>query len=392
MPQTSEVWDLIVIGAGAAGMMAVQRAAELGLRALLLEKNRKPGVKILISGGTRCNLTHNTNVAGILEAFGEQAKFLRPAVREFPPERVVEHFHQLGVVTKLEPNGKVFPATDRAYDVQQALWKSLLNSGAEAVLGEAVTQVNREPDSWLVTTAMDRYRARRLLVTTGGCSYSGCGTTGDGYAWMRELGHTIIEPRPALVPLTSPDAWVRELTGVTLEDVVLRAVPANFDIDCTDVNERLARVRKGATITRRTALLFTHFGLSGPAAMDVSRAVTRAEQPSDVQLVCDLLPDETVESLESRLQHECQQQGGRTTGRWLSELIPQRLAVAALERLRLDALGRLAELSRDARRGILRELKSMRLRVDGSRGFAKAEVTAGGVCRDEVNPKTMESR
>lgn len=394
-----DFWDLIVVGAGPAGMLSAFRAASLGLRVLLLEKNRKAGVKILISGGTRCNLTHDASVDELLEVFvPEQARFLRRAVHRLTPAAVVEFFHATGVPTKIEShNGKVFPASDRALDVQRALLSRMAEAEVDLRLGQAVTAIQPSAEGWHVVTEDRKWSASALLVTTGGRSYPGCGTTGDAYAWLESLGHTIVSPRPALVPLTSGDEWVKELSGLTLEDAHLRIVPASTVAEFVrmpDAVQRLAVCRKTQRIERRGSLLFAHFGLTGPAAMDVSRCVTDCRSPYDVRLLLDLLPEWTIERIQADLQTQTSQQGSRTLSRWLCEslAVPQRLASSVLAVRQLDAQLRLAELPKTGRNALLADLKSLPITITGSRGFAKAEVTAGGVSLAEVDPKTMVSR
>ncbi len=385
-------WDVIVVGAGAAGFMAAEQCARRGCRTVLIEKNRKPGVKILMSGGTRCNLTQATDVAGILREFGDQGRFLRSAVHDFGPDDLVRYFADAGVPTKIEETGKIFPTSDRALDVQRALWRQAMQAGVQLVLGQGVTALRHDDSNWRVETTAGFYHGRRLILTTGGCSYPGCGTRGDAYAWLEQLGHAIVTPRPALVPLTIDDAWLRELSGMTLPDVVIRVVPTEALRVGNDLAELLAVVRRRSLQERRSSLLLTHFGLSGPAAMDVSRRVTQAGDVSTVQLVCDFLPDVTLEMLQASLAQSADRQGGQTVLRFLGERLPQRLAVRLAEQAGLDPQGRLAELSKSHRRQLLREIKALPVKVTGSRGFAKAEVTAGGVSRAEIDPRTMASR
>jgi predicted Rossmann fold flavoprotein len=389
---SDSIWDVIVIGAGAAGMMAAVRCGQLGCRTLLLEKNRKPGVKILMSGGTRCNLTHNTDAQGILDAFGQQGRFLRTALYELDPHAVVRLFHDIGVPTKIEATGKVFPTSDRALDVQRALWNEVRKKGVEAVLEQAVERLDRERGVWHVTTSSRCWHGRRLIVTTGGCSYPGCGTRGDAYAWMAQLGHTIVTPRPALVPLTSADRWISELSGVTLDDVLVRVLSADLLQRPCDLAERLAICRKKCLAQRRSSLLFTHFGVSGPAAMDVSREVTARADPKTVRLVCDLLPAVSAEDLQDRLQRDSAASGARSVGRWLSTLLPHRLADSLVQQAGLEPDQRLAELGKSARRTLVERVKTLEIIPTGSRGMAKAEVTDGGVDLSDVDPRSMASK
>src|SRR4051794_1525567 len=196
-------WDAIIVGAGAAGLMAALAAAERGRRVLLLEKGKKPGVKILMSGGTRCNITHDCDARGIVEAFGSNGKFLHSALAAFGPRDAVAFFNAEGVATKVEETGKVFPVSDRALDVLNALLRRLERSGVRVALAEPATAVAPLADGgFRVTTPLRSVTCERLLVTTGGLSYPGCGTTGDGYGFARTFGHTIVPTRPALAPLT----------------------------------------------------------------------------------------------------------------------------------------------------------------------------------------------
>jgi predicted Rossmann fold flavoprotein len=385
-------WDVIVVGAGAAGMMAAETAARRGRRTLILEKNRKPGVKILMSGGTRCNLTQATDTDGIIETFGAQGRFLKHAVWEFSPEQVVRYFALAGVPTKVESTGKIFPVRDRALDVQQAMWRQTLDAGATPLLGQSVTSVEREASGWLVRTSDADFRSQSLIVTTGGCSYPGCGTTGDAYQWMEGLGHRIVTPHPALVPLIHETEWLRQLSGVTLEQVELNVVEATRLASVQDLTERMAIVRKRSLQQRRGSLLLTHFGFSGPVAMDVSRQFTSVDDPRSRLLVCDFLPDVSWEELDRQLTDDAARQGGRTLVRVLETRLPQRLLQQLLQHAGMDPLQRLAELNKTRRRQLVSELKSFVVPIYGSRGFAKAEVTAGGVHRSDVDPHSMASK
>lgn len=395
LPTTGSDWPLIVIGAGAAGMIAAARAAHLGVRTLLLEKNTKVGVKILISGGTRCNLTHAAEPAEMLSTFDKrQARFLRNAFFAFPPHEVVEHFRRLGVPTKTEDTGKIFPRSDRALDVQQALLNDLRKAEVVIKLSSPVQSIRRHPgaERFEIETSQNTYRAEYLLVTTGGKSYPGCGTTGDGYGWLESFGHTITPPRPALVPLVASASWIAELSGLTIEDALVRVTPAPVLASASAPDQVVAIARKHQLRERRSALLFTHFGFSGPAAMDISGTITAEPNPLDLRLVCDFLPHTEVAELSAHIHHQVRSQGQRSVGRLLQELLPSRLGQAIASLADVPADRRLAELTKRDLKSLMALIKANPIAVSGSRGYAKAEVTAGGLSLNEVHPKTMQSK
>lgn len=399
MTSGNRSYDVAILGAGAAGLCAAIRAAERGRSVVLLEKNRRPGVKILMSGGTRCNMTNarglrNLRVISgpidplynpaeaqgarsIQQAFGAEGKFLGPALKSLSVERSVELFENEGVATKVEGNGKVFPLSDRAVDVVNALVARLSRTAAEVRLNSGVIEVLAQPDGsgFTVRTADAMVSATRVIVAVGGQSYPGAGTCGDGYGVARGFGHSIVEPRPALVPIRVKPDWVPDLKGVTLPDVV-------------------ASIRSNggpALLERREALLFAHFGLTGPAILDVSRAVARHDGSNPLDLALDLVPDTKAEELDKYFQ-AAGRSGRRSVATLMPESLPKRLAEAVMLAAGLP-VGRLGpDLARDERRHLVASLKSLRLPVAGTLGFAKAEVTSGGVALDEVDSKTLESR
>ncbi len=264
--------------------MAAAAAAERGVRTLLVEKNRKPGVKILMSGGTRCNITQATDNRGIVAAFGPPGPF--PALgagRTRRRARPSSCSSSEGVATKVEDTGKIFPASDKAADVLAALLRTARSAAARA---GARRRRARHP-ARCRRLSLANHRARTLatpslLITTGGQSYPGCGTTGDGYRWAAAFGHTIVPPRPALVPLTTNAAWVRPLQGITIPDVAVRVLERDGDDSSPRSKRPLAE--------RRGSFLFTHFGLSGPVVLDVSRVVSGHPRPASLVLECDFLP------------------------------------------------------------------------------------------------------
>jgi hypothetical protein len=396
-------YDVAVLGAGAAGLMAAARAAECGARVILLEKNRRAGVKILISGGTRCNITNARGlrrldavtgpidpeydvgqcrgVRAIQQAFGPNGSFLGPSLRRLDVDATIRLFEQAGVATKVEGNGKVFPASDRAVVVLEALVRRLERSGASLRCHSPASGVEpigggpTDPPGFAVRLPDSTIDARRVIVTVGGRSYPGCGTTGDGYTIARALGHTIVEPRPALVPIRVDADWVGDLRGVTLPDVVASIhAPGG-----------------GPLQDRREAVLFAHFGLTGPAILDVSRSVARSDDPRRLTLRLDLLPDVAREGLDRAIQASSRQ-GRRALTSLVPPSLPRRLAecMAMASGIPGDRMG--PDLSRDERHRLVDALKGLSLPILGTLGFEKAEVTSGGVALDQVDPATLESR
>jgi predicted Rossmann fold flavoprotein len=368
-------WDVAVIGAGAAGLMAALRAAELGRRVLLLEKNRRPGVKILMSGGTRCNITHATDNRGIVEAYGPPGRFLHSALAAFSVQDTIDFFEAEGVATKVEETGKVFPVSNKAADVLDALLRRLQRSGAALALGEPVLDVAGGEPGLVLTTPARAVGARRVILTSGGRSYPGSGTTGDGYAFAAKFGHSIVPPRPALVPVTVGVPWVAGLRGVTIPDAAVRVL---------DGSRPLA--------ARRGSLLFAHFGLSGPVILDVSRVVSGHPRPEVLALEIDLLPAVKEAEFDEFLRTESLASGKKQLAVVLSDPLPRRLCEALLAAAGMPIDRKAASLSRSDRARLVQAVKRLRLPVTGTLGFGKAEVTAGGVALDEVDSRWMRSK
>lgn len=399
-----EIWDVIVIGAGAAGLMAAERSASRGLHTLLLEKNRKPGVKILMSGGTRCNVTHNTDTRGIVAAFGKQGKFLHSALSRLSPRDVVTLLEGEGVPTKVESTGKIFPVSDTAVDIQQALLSRLQRSGAKLALGKSVQGISGQSPRFKLKTASGELVSRNVIVTCGGKSYPGCGTTGDGYEWARQFGHAIVPTVPSLAPLACDSAWLRGLQGLTLTDVELSLIirsnpevsdlsrpdPLSQAIDKPKILDKPKKNDKPPTI--RGSIVLTHFGISGPAAMNLSRFVSYAPIDSRLQLLCDFVPSITEENLFQQLRSECQSHGKRQISSLLGSIVFQRLADSLLDQIPISGQRQSGEASNKELHSICGALKRQPISLSGTLGFAKAEVTAGGVALDEVDSSTMQSK
>jgi len=370
---------LVVVGAGAAGLWAALSAARRGARVLVLEKTARTGTKILASGGTRCNLTTTLGAPEAGRLYGPRGeRFLRHALGQLSPAAVVEAFEALGVPCVEAPLEKVFPASQRARDVRDALERACLAAGVEFRFRQRVVGVRPAPSGYLLELESEPpVEAARALLCPGGQSYPGTGTTGDGYRWLEQLGLPLVRPVPALVPLTSPQPWVHGLTGLAVQDAEVRLLDG-----------------AGRVLQRRARpVLFTHEGLSGPGAMDVSGQVAQAASsgdPVDLAVGLDLVPDLEREELRKQLVEGASAQGSPRVARALEQRLPRRLVEAACEALGLPPNPRCRELDRGARHTLVEGLKGLRIPVDGTLGYDRAEVTRGGLDLRAVNPRTLE--
>jgi len=380
--------EIIVIGAGAAGLWAAARTAELGASVRVLEKTPRTGTKVLASGGTRCNLTTTLGPEAAARLFGPQgARFLRAAFRTLPPALLRARFEALGVRTVEEPLEKVFPASGSAREVRDALERAARGAGARIECDSGVRGVEREGDAWCVRLHDGRrLRTRRLLVCPGGRSHPRTGTTGDGYAWLAALGLPIVEPVPALVPLASPAAWVRELAGVSLQSVGVRL-----------------RGPTGALLAERARpVLFTHRGVSGPGALDLSEPVAREEAaavrearaPRVHALLLDLAPEREREALRADLAALVARAGAPLLAPSLAHALalPRRVLERSLVQAGLEPESRASGITRADRHALVEAVKALEVPVDGTLGFAQAEVTAGGLALSALDPRTLRVR
>jgi hypothetical protein len=381
---TSEIG---VIGAGAAGSWAAAAAARAGRTVTLLEKTPRVGTKVLASGGTRCNLTTTLDAQHAAELFGKSgARFLAPALRALSPADLRARFEEWGVETVEAPLEKIFPKSGRARDVRDALEREVRASGARIVFDAAVEAIERKGDVWHVVRGPHVDRFARLIVCPGGMSYPKSGTTGEGYAWLERLGLPIVEPVPALVPLSSSAAWVHELSGIAVQEVEARLLDEKRTI--------LGR--------RRRPVLFTHKGLSGPGVMDLSEPVARAHAkasrqrgaPPKFTLELDLVPELSREAVRDLLIDAAGRAGAPLLSRVLPIDIPKRLLFAVTRQAGLgrDVDPRPNQLDKQARHALVETLKGLSVPIDGTLGFDFAEVTAGGLALTHVDPGTLRVR
>lgn len=377
-------YDVVVIGGGPAGMMAAGRAGELGARVLLVEKNETLGHKLLMTGGGRCNLTQaEFDDKKLVAAIGQKGKFLFSSLSLFGPEEMLEFLAARNVPTKIEKNGRVFPVSNKAADVLRALKNYLQKNGVEMLFGANVLGFEMEENDGQkritgVRLANRIIRAKKFILATGGKSYSMTGSTGDGYVWAKECGHSIIVPTSTLVPLKTQEKWVKEVQGVSLEDVkinLLRDRDAKFCISTTG------------------DIIFTHFGVSGPAILNLSRKITEftiKNTPSCITI--DLKPKLDKKALDVSIQKDFIKYANKNIANYLVELLPPKLAKVFLQLADIPAEKKINVVTKVERTRIVSLFKDLRLTVIGNTGFEQAMVTRGGVDLIEVEPKTMRSK
>jgi predicted Rossmann fold flavoprotein len=371
--------DVAIVGAGAAGLAAAifAKRADPAVRLSILDGARQPGAKILVSGGSRCNVTNT--VVTEADFNGGSSAVVRRVLRALPVPATIAFFAGLGVPLREEPNGKLFPESGRSRDVLAALLAELGRVGATLHANTRVLDLVQTPDAFVVTTSAGEIRARAVVLATGGLSLPKTGSDGWGYEAARRFGHRIVPTTPALVPLVldaaQPTSMHRSLSGVSH--------PAEIDVRAN-----------GATVARVPgSLLWTHFGLSGPAALDASRHWLRATLDGGiVEARASLCPGRTFESVDRRSTDLARARPRASLAAIASEFVPSSVAAAMIAALGLSGTRTLATLSRDDRRRIVHALTEWPLAVTGSRGYAFAEVTAGGIPLDEIRPATLESR
>ncbi len=369
--------DVAIVGAGAAGLATAifTRRLNPARSVLLLDGARKPGAKILVSGGSRCNVT-NTDVTAA-DFWGGPSSIVRRVLRALPVPDTIAFFEQLGVGLHEEPDGKLFPNSNKSRDVLDALLGEANRCGVRLSSDHRVLDVIPTDSGFRLVTSRGDLDCGAVVLATGGQSLPKTGSDGTGLAIARRLGHSITPTTPGLVPLllADEDALHRELSGVA-EDVELTVW-----VD-------------GAVQKRITgALLWTHFGISGPAALDASRHWLRAElERREVRLTASFAPGVTFDDLDRRWTGLAAERPKASVQTALASMVPASVAAAVLRRLRIDAVVALAHFPRDERRRLVRALVEWPLPVIGTRGYNYAEVTAGGVALTEIDPATMESR
>lgn len=368
---------LIIVGAGAAGLMAAGKAAERGLDVLLVEKNDRVGKKLLISGKGRCNITNNTDIDGLIDNIPGNGNFLYSAFYNFSNTDLIAFLNENGLETKVERGGRVFPVSDVSRDVVDTLYRYAAGKGARVILKTPIKEI-LVCEGRVAGVSLNDGRTMEcssLIIATGGCSYPGTGSTGDGYEMARRVGHSITPLRPSLVPLLTGEDWVPGLQGLSLRNVAVTIINKNSRKVFSDFGE----------------MLFTHYGVSGPVILSASRHILDYGY-KDVRLVIDLKPALTEETLDARIQRDFEKYARKQFQNSLDDLLPQKLIPVVVKLSAIPGDKPVNQITKDERYRLVRLLKSFGMTITGSRPITEAIVTAGGVCTDEINPSTMESK
>ena len=371
---------VIVIGAGASGMMAALMAAENGAQVMLFEKNDRPGKKILISGKGRCNVTTDKDTTEIINSFLHNGKFLYTALASFSNQQVKYFFEEAGVPLKVERGERVFPVSDQAKDIVNALRRKLEAAGVDLWLNATVKEVLYE-EGRAVGVLLPNGRkiaADSVIVATGGASYPGTGSTGDGYHFARKAGHSIVTLRPSLIPLECAEGYVKELQGLSLKNVTFTITTAEGKKLAEDFGE----------------MLFTHFGVSGPIVLTQSYKAVDYWQKNKQPLIgsIDFKPALSREKLDARFLREIEEQNKKQLKNSLPALMPSKLIPVFLKRANVSGDKAMHQITKEERMRMVDTLKDFRFTITKARPIEEAIVTAGGVSVKEVSPKTMESK
>ena len=366
--------DAVVIGGGAAGMLCSALAAERGLDVILLEPNAALGKKLRITGKGRCNVTNDCPAAEFIQSLPGDGRFMQSAIHRFGTGDTMALFERLGVPLKVERGRRVFPQSDRAEDIVRALERYMRAGGVDVLHERAEAILTGGDGVRAVRTAEGDIECRSAVICTGGLSYPGTGSTGDGYRLAAELGHTVTPTRPSLVPLESPDGFCREMQGLALKNVRLTAFEDGREI-FSELGE----------------MLFTHFGVSGPLVLSAS-AHMRGFPGKKYRLSIDLKPALDAEKLDERVLRDFGKNKNREFRNVLSELAPHALIPVLVERSGIAPETRVNSVTREQRRALVSLMKDFTISISGTRPVAEAIVTAGGVSTREVDPRSMQSR
>lgn len=362
---------VVIIGGGAAGMMAAFAASKQNAFVTIVEKNEKTGKKLYITGKGRCNLTNDCEAEEFFNNIVSNPKFMFSSYYGFDTNMVQNLFEEAGCALKVERGNRVFPVSDHSSDVIGALNRILKKNGVETVLNTQVTSI--KPGK--VYTTHGTFEADSIVIATGGISYSSTGSTGDGYKWAKDIGHTVIEPTPALVPLEVLEEDAIQMQGLSLKNVSMRLLDKNKEI-YSEFGE----------------MLFTHFGLSGPLILSASSYYSKKGCPKDCKCIIDLKPALDFKTLDERILRDFEANKNKSFKNALDKLLPQTMIPVVINRSNINENRKVNEITKEERHFLVNLLKNFEYTVKGTRPFNEAIITQGGINVKEINPSTMESK
>ena len=371
--------QIVVIGGGAAGLMAAVIAGREGARVILLEKMNMVGKKMGITGKGRCNITNSADISDFIKNTPGNGKFLYGAYERFSNVDLLTLLHEWGLKTKVERGGRVFPESDSALEVRNLFMKMLKKYNVTVHLNEAVTKiVTKDNVVTGVVTTKDSYACEAVIIATGGASYPLTGSTGDGYRLAEGVGHSITDIRPSLVPIVTEESWVKDIMGLSLRNVEVSIVS----------KEKVQAKMFGE-------MMFTHFGVTGPTILSLSHTVgklLRKKKPAPIAVSINLKPALTAEVLDKRLQKDFDLYSKKQLANGMKDLLPSNLIPIIISLAKLDPAKPINQITKEERQQLCYVLQHMTLTVKGLRPVEEAIVTAGGISLKEFNPKTMESK
>ena len=365
--------EILVIGGGAAGMMAAITAARAGKSVILLEKNDRLGKKLLITGKGRCNVTNDCTADEVLKNTPRNGKFLFSAMAAFPPEQAMRFFEDAGCALKTERGNRVFPTTDRSQTVLEALQRELKRSGVIVKTAKVLSIERDETGVIGAATGAGFFDAKKIILATGGASYPTTGSTGDGYKFAKALGHTIVEPQGSLVPLETAGFDAPDMQGLALKNVAVKLLNPKGKAVYKDFGE----------------MLFTHFGISGPTVLSASAHIGKGD---GWKLSIDLKPALEEHKLDDRILRDLELYQNRSMENALTDLLPRSMIPVVLRRIGVDGSLQANSFTKQNRRALVELLKNFTLQITGKRPVSEAIITSGGVKCGEIDPKTMESK
>lgn len=367
---------VIVVGGGAAGMMACHAASLCGHQVTLLEKNEKLGKKIYITGKGRCNLTNASDMEVIFANVMSNKKFLYSAFYTFDNNQVIDLFETNGMATKTERGNRVFPVSDHSSDVIATMARILKNDGVEVKLNTTVDRlIIKDNKACGVVVNKKEIYADNVIVCTGGLSYPSTGSTGDGYRFAETAGHTVVECTPALVPFNIREEWVKALQGLSLKNTAITIYDKDKKL-YSDFGE----------------MLFTHFGVSGPMILSASGNIKADKFKNPLKLIIDLKPAMSEEQLDKRILRDFDENKNKQFRNSINKLLPSKLVPIIIELSGIDTDKKVNEISKEERLGFVHLLKNLTMTINGLRGWNEAIITKGGICVKNINPSTMESK